>query len=618
MANTPTPDLSSPVVDPLDASRAPFAARIAEDAQARAALEAFVTFTAAVGSESNVLTLAQQAVDLLHSLIPHQTIGYYELDGGRWKVRAWSTDLTPEILTQLQLGVPEDAPDFAQAARSGSPRFVDGWDAVANQASTTAAYGAAAFLPLVVHGVTLGLLSAGTRQARVWMAWERGLVQSVAHGLTLALERAENLRTLQRQNHELDARTQALAAFAQFTEAAGHIDHLNELTSLALETLKTLIPGANVAFTARTSTHWQLLRTSDNLDPALLAMAQTKGFPLDTPVFADLVRTGQPSFVNGWDETVQDVPHTAQFQSVAHYPIQQEGQVVAALGVAVTDQASWTPIQQAIIRSVGLSFTLLYDRIAAAELMHTQNEVLAARSAALEQANRQLKVSTEELEAFNYSVSHDLMTPVRHVTGFSQLAQRHVTDAEKVRRYLTLVEQGAAQLETLIEAMLTLSRTGRRDLRMGLVDLGLLVTQARQDVRLGDEERVIEWRVGALPLVTGDREGLRQVLGALLSNAVKFTRRQADAVIEVWAEEAEGTVTIFVRDNGVGFDPRYGGRLFSMFQRLHRVDEFDGLGVGLALVRRIVARHGGTVQATGEVGRGATFSVTLPQLDEVT
>ncbi|GHF43299.1 PAS domain S-box-containing protein [Deinococcus metalli] len=246
-------------------------------------------------------------------------------------------------------------------------------------------------------------------------------------------------------------------------------------------------------------------------------------------------------------------------------------------------------------------------------LNRTLEERTEQRTRELLDERAALQVANEELEAFNYSVSHDLMTPVRHVEGFASMAARHLDDPVKARRSLEVVSQAAKRMETLINAMLILSRTGRRELTMGVVDLGALAGQARLDVLPRVDGRAVEWHFGSLPLVQGDRVTLQQVMTNLLDNAVKFSRDRAPAVIEVWAEDGGQEWTVHVRDNGAGFDARFAEKLFGIFQRLHHQDEFEGTGVGLSLVRRIIARHGGTVRITGAIDQGATFSFTLPK-----
>lgn len=232
---------------------------------------------------------------------------------------------------------------------------------------------------------------------------------------------------------------------------------------------------------------------------------------------------------------------------------------------------------------------------------------VAARTAELEASNR-------ELEAFSYSVSHDLRAPLRHVDGFADLLQRHAgaTLDEKAQRYLRAISESAKSMGQLIDDLLSFSRMGRAELRATTVSLQALVAEVRAEVETDAAGRHIDWVVAALPEVQADPAMLRQVLTNLLSNAVKYTRSQQAARIEVRAELGEGETTVIVHDNGVGFDPQYGHKLFGVFQRLHAADEFEGTGIGLANVRRIIQRHGGRTWAEGQVGTGASFFFTLP------
>ncbi|GGL18117.1 hypothetical protein GCM10010844_41210 [Deinococcus radiotolerans] len=266
---------------------------------------------------------------------------------------------------------------------------------------------------------------------------------------------------------------------------------------------------------------------------------------------------------------------------------------------------------------VAIVFNNISERKQAEADIRELNRLLEARieertrNLAVERAA--LEVANDELQAFNHSVSHDLMTPLRHITGFAQLASRSLDDPQKSRRYLDIIVQGAQRMETMIEGMLALSRTGQRELSVGMVDLNHLLEQSRLDVQVQHQGRIIEWRLGQLPVVQGDRVTLQQVMTNLLENAAKYSRERDPAVIEVWAEEDVQHWTVVVRDNGAGFDPARAGQLFGMFQRLHHQDEFNGTGIGLSLVRRIITRHGGTVSGTAALGQGATFCFTLPK-----
>jgi len=235
------------------------------------------------------------------------------------------------------------------------------------------------------------------------------------------------------------------------------------------------------------------------------------------------------------------------------------------------------------------------------------NRDLRNRAAALEAANK-------ELDAFAYSVSHDLRAPLRHICGFTEMLQKRAgtTLDEKSRHYMDTIADSAQKMGLLIDDLLAFSRMGRQAMSLRQVDLGPLVRDVIRELEPEAAGRNIVWRLGDLPALKGDAAMLRIVLGNLISNAVKFTRLNDQARIEVGCQSREKEWIIFVRDNGAGYDPAYAGKLFGVFQRLHHKDEFEGTGVGLAMVQRVIIRHGGRTWAEGQVGRGATFYFSLP------
>jgi light-regulated signal transduction histidine kinase (bacteriophytochrome) len=248
-----------------------------------------------------------------------------------------------------------------------------------------------------------------------------------------------------------------------------------------------------------------------------------------------------------------------------------------------------------------------------AEKLRENERQLRAQRDALEAANA-------ELEAFSYSVSHDLRAPLRHVDGFSRiLLEDHGPQlGPEGKRLLSRICEGTRRMGVLIDELLNLGRIGRKPLEVQIAGLGALVEQARGELGSEISSREIEWRIGALPFAECDSGLLRQVFANLLSNAVKYTRPRARALIEVGETESQGKRAIFVRDNGVGFSMKYADKLFGVFQRLHRQEDFEGTGVGLAAVARIIQRHGGSIWAEAELDRGACFYFTLPSLEEQT
>ncbi len=227
----------------------------------------------------------------------------------------------------------------------------------------------------------------------------------------------------------------------------------------------------------------------------------------------------------------------------------------------------------------------------------------------------QLEVANRELEAFSYSVSHDLRAPLRHIMGYVRILEHDAASSldEASRQHLRTIASSAKNLGDLIDALLGFSRMGRSELNWRPVNLAALFEQARQELRGEIEGRDVEWQIGPLPVVQGDAVLLQQVMVNLVSNALKYTRSRPRARIEIVATESENEFTVSIRDNGVGFKMEHADKLFGVFQRLHPASEFEGIGIGLANVSRIIRRHGGRVWARGAVNRGATFCFSMPR-----
>jgi len=240
------------------------------------------------------------------------------------------------------------------------------------------------------------------------------------------------------------------------------------------------------------------------------------------------------------------------------------------------------------------------------------NESLEHR---VQERTAQLEAVNNELEAFTYSVSHDLRAPLRHINGFADMLRQDSSSVltESSRRYLEIISVAARQMGTLIDDLLVFSRMGRSEMRRSLVNIGELVAEVMREMARDTQGRNIEWKIDTLPEAQVDQAMLKQVWVNLLSNAVKYTRHRDRAEIRIGCRQNSADELEFsVQDNGAGFDMQYAGKLFGVFQRLHQAEEFEGTGIGLANVQRIILRHGGRTWAEGKVNEGATFYFTLP------
>jgi len=266
-----------------------------------------------------------------------------------------------------------------------------------------------------------------------------------------------------------------------------------------------------------------------------------------------------------------------------------------------------------ILKPFKLSAILpVLERALAVRRLRLQNEALERE---VRSRTSQLEAANKELEAFSYSVSHDLRAPLRHIGSFAKLIEESETSLSPTgKRYLELVTGAAGRMSQLIDDLLNFSRNSRAEIRRMNIPLQEMVEKIIGELGPDTEGRNIVWKKGPLPTVQADRILLQQAITNLLLNAIKYTRGRNPAEIEIGSlNDSDHEVTVFVRDNGAGFDMKYADKLFGVFQRLHSSDEFEGTGIGLANVRRIIARHGGRTWGEGKVNEGATFYFTLPK-----
>ena len=241
--------------------------------------------------------------------------------------------------------------------------------------------------------------------------------------------------------------------------------------------------------------------------------------------------------------------------------------------------------------------------------------IVLRKAEELAELNAELTRSNKELESFSYSVSHDLRAPLRHIVGYAEMLKDAAATqlSPKAERCVNTIIESSEYAGKLVDKLLAYSRMGRAELQLTRVDMNVLFQETVRDVVRDHRDSEIQWQIASLPTVDADLIMLREAVRNLLDNAVKFTRSRAPAVIEVNSAEQDGEFVFTVRDNGVGFDQQYAGKLFGVFQRLHRIEDYQGTGIGLANVRRVMERHGGRTWAEGVEGAGATFYFTLPK-----
>jgi signal transduction histidine kinase len=577
------------------------------------ALEAVALLTTDLTLQGNRSALIRRAQEVALSLLPSSFALYYELEDQQWRLKAQVGDLrNPALQAAIDAGLPfETTLNLKQPWTTGQPYYqdtyaldTDGLAVLAEGVQTTAT------LPLRVGPEIQGILAVGLFDGRSWSATDRIVLETLVRSLGLVIEGAQEAQQVALRNRELEDERAAQAVFAAFTELVATETDVQVLSRKAFEVMDAFFAEHSSAYYEIRDARWQALVWTLNMTPDQIAMIRA-GLPLDVPSFAQALATQQTVFIDGWNAQREQIPDTDVFGPVCIYPLVVDGEVRGLFTVGLRVGEQWQERDRAMMRALGRSLTLALERSEQTRHLTRQRDLLDARTQLLVAAN-------EEMEAFAYSVSHDLRTPVRHIQGFSTLLGKSLDGRLDTRseRYLQVVRQAADRMNTLIDAMLDLARSSTAPLRLGPVDLDALMEVVRMDLEPETLSRQVTWRIAPLPPVTGDRETLRQVLTNLVSNALKYTQHQPDTDIEIWAEDQGLHWSVWVRDNGVGFDPTYQHRLFGVFQRLHSEKEFEGTGVGLATVKRIILKHEGQVFAISQPGQGATFGFTLPKRQE--
>ncbi len=341
-------------------------------------------------------------------------------------------------------------------------------------------------------------------------------------------------------------------------------------------------------------------------EEAIAPLWKGKRFPMEICISGWAMLNRQPAVIEDIYSDARipaDAYRPTFVKSLAMVPIRSL-EPVGAIGTYWAMRRQPKPEEVKILQALANSTSVAMENV---QLYAGLEQKVAERTARLQALN-------EELDSFSHSVSHDLRTPLRHVDGFVELLQQQENGrlSPAGLNYLKIISDSTKSMGQLIEDLLNFSRTGRAELQRSNVNMNALVDEVRRELEPETKGRTILWDVAKLPEVEGDRAMLKQVWMNLLSNAVKYTGRRERAEIQIGTTPRDGEVEFFVKDNGAGFDMQYSKKLFGVFQRLHHKDEFEGTGIGLANVRRIVTRHGGRIGCDAEIDRGATFYFILP------
>ncbi len=576
-----------------------------QQAQGRAAeLEAFVQFTELTDTETDVLVLAQRAVNMMGVLFPGSTSVYYALESGLWRVKVYSDDLeaNPGLLSAIQAGMPLDTPVFAEPMRTGEPLFVDGWNPEKEQFAQTEAYQTAAVYPLSMDGTLQAMFGMGTKDLARWSAHRQAVFLAVGRSLRLALERTETARRLAAQNAELLARTQALEGVARLSGdlvvGGNHLTLVCRTQHLVL----SLLPPGYAAYFENVEGKWRAQVQVGDVGHPALQEAIDAGFPVgQTPTLDHCARTFEPYFIEAYQADTDIDPEVAgHLRAAACLPVMVGGHVIGIFNVPLFHERRWDAADKALLVTAVHSLGLTLER---AQSVFT----LARRTEELERSNA-------ELAQFAYVASHDLQEPLRTITSFSQLLARRYGGQldDRADSYIRFIGDATARMGTLLQDLLAFSRVGSAPMQHKPVDLRVLMGQVLQDLQAQVDHTGARVVVGPLPTVPGDATQLRQLFQNLIGNALKFHPPGHAPDVQVAAQENGAHVTVQIADNGIGIAPDYFERIFTIFQRLHARETYEGSGMGLAIARKIVERHGGRLWLESTPGQGTTFQVSLP------
>ncbi len=567
-------------------------------------LEALREVDRAILAAESPREIATVAAKRAQDVMPCERVSVSVIDWERNRARMLAAQQDGHIL-QAGTWIPLDEFYLSDTLRAGETELIsdlseEDLDTASAKKIRQKGIRSVLLLPLMIEGTLTSILHVGRERPDAFTEADRQAGRELADHLAIALRQSHLLEAVQKQREQL-------STLRDIDQAILAAESPEEIASEALRRVRTILPykSATVTVIDWDDERAHVLAALDNVLDAPTTL------PLDEVYLSDDLRAGQTEVIS--PDAYEPVPEAEErirdmsLQSVLCLPMVVEGDVIGVVHVGRTEPDAFTESDWQVGRELADHMAIAIRQSQLLEEVQKQRERLEER----------VQERTEELESFTYSVSHDLRTPLRAIDGYTRILRDEHADQldEEGRDLLDVVYESAQTMGALIDDLLTLSRLGRREMHRVPIDMSELAHEACDELRRAHPERAedVTFACRDLPPAFGDRSMIRQVLTNLLSNALKFTREEDAPRVEVTAEDRGDEVVYAVRDNGVGFSMEYADKLFGVFERLH--DDFGGTGVGLAVVERIVRRHGGEVWGEGTEGEGATIFFTLPTPD---